>query len=83
MTRATMLASTIAEPIAQPEITTPQPTVATRKRRNAIEARHSRGSSGAREPLVFRTGASPARSAAVSVRPRSASGKPNTSSLGR
>ena len=30
MMRATMLASTIAEPIAQPEITTPQPTAATR-----------------------------------------------------
>ena len=49
MTRATMLASTTAEPIAQPEITTPQPTAATRKRRNAVDARHSRGSSGARE----------------------------------
>ncbi|OBJ07251.1 hypothetical protein A5624_23030 [Mycobacterium sp. 1482292.6] len=29
-TRATMPASTIAEPIAQPEISTPQPTTATR-----------------------------------------------------
>jgi hypothetical protein len=30
ITRATMPASTIADPIAQPEITTPQLTVATR-----------------------------------------------------
>jgi hypothetical protein len=30
MTRATILASTMADPIAQPEITTPQLTVATR-----------------------------------------------------
>jgi hypothetical protein len=80
---ATMLASTTAEPIAQPEITIPQPTAANRKRRKAIDARHSRGSNGAREAPVLRKGASSDLSAQGSVQLRSAAGKPNTSILGR
>ena len=46
MTRATMRASTIAEPIAQPEITTPQPTardqVAAQRRRCPPQSRVQR-----------------------------------------
>src|ERR1700722_3773374 len=58
MTREAMCASRIAEPIAQPEITTPQTVVAARKRRSAVDARHSRGSRGPRL-LLLRTLASP------------------------
>ncbi len=42
-----MLASRIAEPIMRLEITIPQPTVVTKRRRNALDTNHSRESRGA------------------------------------
>ena len=81
MTREAMCASRIAEAIAQPEITTPQTTVAARKWRSAADVRHSRGSKGALL-LLLRTLASEGRSAEVGGQPKSAAGKPNTSNLG-
>ncbi len=60
ITRATMSASTTAEAMVQAAMSTPHTVVAARNRRIAADARHSRGSIGARVFSV-RTGASTIR----------------------
>ena len=80
MTREAMWARRIAEAMAQPEMTTPQATDATRNPRSAADVRHSRESRGAL--LLVRTLASADLSPVVYVQPKSVAGTPNTSSLG-
>ena len=75
-----MCASRIADAIAQPEITTPHATVATKKRRSAADIRTKRGSSG---PRLLRVFASPSRSTVVFGQPKCADEKPNTSNFGK
>lgn len=75
-----MCASRIADAMAQPEITTPHATVATKKRRSAVDARTKRGSSG---PRLLRVSASLGRSTVVFGQPKCADETPNTSNFGK